>query len=120
MATRLVPIGERIALYRHRRGMSQVKLAVLTKRSESWISKVERGEKPIERLSVIAELARALDVPVSELAGTAPPSARRLEEQHVATKEIQLLLSEFDFLALLLQPGLGKATRTPDLAKLEA
>jgi transcriptional regulator with XRE-family HTH domain len=120
MATRLVPIGERIALYRHRRGMSQVKLAALTNRSESWISKIERGEKPVERLSVIAELARALDVPVSELAGTAPPLADRHRGRHAAAEEIQLLLSEFDFLALVLQPRRAEATPIPDLTHLRS
>ncbi|MBO0701465.1 MAG: helix-turn-helix transcriptional regulator [Candidatus Dormibacteraeota bacterium] len=120
MAARVVPIGERVALYRHRRGMSQVKLAALTNRSESWVSKVERGEKPVERLSVLAELARALDVPVSELAGTAPGLADRKADQHAAAQEIRLLLSEFDFLAVLLQPGRAETTPVPDLGELRS
>jgi hypothetical protein len=38
--------------------MSPVKLAALANRSESWISQVERGARPVDRLGVIAELAR--------------------------------------------------------------
>ena len=36
-------------------------------RSESWVSQVERGIQPIERLSVLQALADALGVPVREL-----------------------------------------------------
>jgi hypothetical protein len=37
--------GERIALYRARRGMAQSVLAGLVGRSEDWLSKIERGER---------------------------------------------------------------------------
>lgn len=36
-------IGDRIAAYRKRRGLSQAALAGLVGRSESWLSQVERG-----------------------------------------------------------------------------
>ncbi|MET7806603.1 helix-turn-helix domain-containing protein [Micromonospora chersina] len=35
-------LGERIAAYRRRRGLSQAALAGLIGRSESWLSQVER------------------------------------------------------------------------------
>lgn len=40
-------IGERIAFYRRRRGLSQVVLANLVGRTEDWLSKIERGEREI-------------------------------------------------------------------------
>jgi transcriptional regulator with XRE-family HTH domain len=46
-----IPIGERIKLYRRRRGLSQPKLAQLIGRSESWLSQVERGVRSVDRLS---------------------------------------------------------------------
>jgi transcriptional regulator with XRE-family HTH domain len=55
-------IGERIAFYRRRRGLSQVVLAHLVGRSEDWLSKIERGEREIRRLDVLADVARALRV----------------------------------------------------------
>ena len=61
------PLGERIAYYRRRRGLSQVKLAGLLGRSESWLSQVERGVRSIDRISVLIEVAGALNVPVTEL-----------------------------------------------------
>lgn len=42
-----MPIGERIAIYRRRRGLTQLVLAGLIGRSESWLSQVERGIPPL-------------------------------------------------------------------------
>jgi transcriptional regulator with XRE-family HTH domain len=56
----MVGIGDRIAAYRRRRGLSQVALAGLVGRSESWLSQVERGRRGIDSLSVIRDLATAL------------------------------------------------------------
>ena len=50
-----IPIGERIKLYRRRRGLSHPKLAQLIGRSESWLSQVERGVRSVDRLSTIIE-----------------------------------------------------------------
>jgi len=49
--------------------MSQLVLAARLGRSESWVSKVERGERRIDRLSVIQEVAKALDVEPLALTG---------------------------------------------------
>lgn len=62
-------MGERIAFYRRRRGLSQVVLADLVGRSEDWLSKIERGEREIRRLDVLAEVARALRVTLGDLLG---------------------------------------------------
>jgi transcriptional regulator with XRE-family HTH domain len=113
-----VSIGERIALYRRRRGMSQKKLAELVGRSESWLSQIERGARPIERLGILGELARVLEVPVSELTGTPAGTSRPPDEQHSAVEQIRLALSAFDFLTLLVRPPAGDSPDTPDLAEL--
>ncbi|MBV9143509.1 MAG: helix-turn-helix transcriptional regulator [Pseudonocardiales bacterium] len=62
-------IGERIAFYRRRRGLSQRVLANLVGRTEDWLSKIERGEREIRRLDVLVELARALRVTLGDLLG---------------------------------------------------
>jgi len=64
-----LPIGERIALYRRRRGLSQPVFAGLLGKSESWVSKVERGVQPIDKLSTLVEVAGVLRVEVSALTG---------------------------------------------------
>lgn len=62
-------IGERIAFYRRRRGLTQGVLAGLVGRSEDWLSKIERGERDIRRLDVLAEVAQALRVTMGDLLG---------------------------------------------------
>ena len=63
------PIGERIAIYRNRRGMSQTVLAGLVGRSESWLSQVERGVRGVDRISVLIHMAKALRIELTELVG---------------------------------------------------
>lgn len=55
-------LGERIATYRRRRGLSQVAVAGLVGRSESWLSQVERGVRDVDSLRVLSDLARVLRV----------------------------------------------------------
>ncbi|MBB5840182.1 helix-turn-helix domain-containing protein [Kribbella italica] len=62
-------IGERVAFYRARRGLTQAVLANLVGRSEDWLSKIERGEREVRRLDVLTELAAALRVELADLLG---------------------------------------------------
>ena len=73
-------IGERIAFYRRRRGLSQVVLANLIGRTEDWLSKIERGEREIRRLDVLVEVAGALRVTLGDLLGE--PVLLESEEEH--------------------------------------
>lgn len=60
-------IGERVAFYRRRRGMAQVVLAGLVGRTDDWLSRVENNKIELDRLSVIRNLADALDVTLGDL-----------------------------------------------------
>ena len=62
-------IGERVAAYRRRRGISQAALAGLVGRSESWLSQVERGIRSVDSLTVILDLSRVLRVEPEKLIG---------------------------------------------------
>src|SRR5947199_5192726 len=64
-----VGVGGRIAVLRRRRGLSQAVLAGLVGRSESWLSQVERGMRSVDRLSVLLDMARVLQVEVEALTG---------------------------------------------------
>jgi transcriptional regulator with XRE-family HTH domain len=64
-----VSIGERVAIARRRRGLSQAVLANLIGRSESWLSQVERGVRSVDRLPVLMDLAEVLHVEVEALLG---------------------------------------------------
>ena len=108
------PLGERIAYYRRRRGLSQVKLAGLLGRSESWLSQVERGVRSIDRISVLTQVAAALNVPVTEL--SPDPLVQEHAGEHPTVRAVRLALSDQGSLALLFgEPDGGKP---PDLAGL--
>lgn len=62
-------VGERIAWYRRRRGLSQEVLAGLVNRTADWLSKIENDRIELDRLSVLKALALALDVTVGDLIG---------------------------------------------------
>ncbi|MFF4903661.1 helix-turn-helix domain-containing protein [Streptomyces sp. NPDC001260] len=60
-------VGQRVKELRRAAGMSQSDLAAAMGRSESWVSQVERGVQPVERLSILQALADALKVAVQEV-----------------------------------------------------
>lgn len=62
-------LGQRVAIHRRLRGLTQVGLAQLLHRSTSWVTKVERGERRVDSMSVLIELSRALRMPLDELIG---------------------------------------------------
>lgn len=67
--TQHLTTGERVAWYRHRRGLSQEVLAGLVGRTADWLGKAENNRIELDRLSVIRALAHALDVSIGDLIG---------------------------------------------------
>jgi transcriptional regulator with XRE-family HTH domain len=65
--TTALTIGERIAWYRQRRGLSQEVLAGRVGRTADWLSKIENGRIQLDRLSVLRAIAQALDVSLGDL-----------------------------------------------------
>jgi transcriptional regulator with XRE-family HTH domain len=105
-----LPIGEHIRHRRRARGLSQLRLAGLIDRTEDWVSKVERGEIPVDRISVLVRLAEALKVPLSDLLGEQNWSS----EQAAAPDETAGLRRVLSTVPALAQ------TEPRDLAALEA
>ncbi len=93
-------VGERIAYHRKRLGLSQVEFAGLVGRSESWISQVERGVRPVDRMSVLQRVADVLSVPVAELRGN--EEARDVDQRPEAIDTIRLALSGHPAIAAIL------------------
>ncbi|SHN35269.1 helix-turn-helix domain-containing protein [Cryptosporangium aurantiacum] len=63
----VVSFGTTITRLRRRSGMSQIACAELVGRTPDWLSKVENDRIPVDRLTVLKELARVLDVDVFQL-----------------------------------------------------
>ncbi|WSA12678.1 helix-turn-helix domain-containing protein [Micromonospora sp. NBC_01813] len=62
--------GRRVALWRVRRRMTQQVFADRIGRSKSWVEKVERGVRRLDRFSLIQQVAEVLRVDPAELLGT--------------------------------------------------
>lgn len=104
-----LPIGRRIAIHRRRLGLTQEGLAMRLHRSQSWVTKIERGERPLDAIRTLLEIARALGVEVRDLTGQ-PWFPEPGGPGHEVVPAIRRAL-------LALKPG--GTTEPPDLAVLE-
>jgi transcriptional regulator with XRE-family HTH domain len=95
-------VGERVAFYRRRRGLTQRVLADLVGRSEDWLSKVERGQRGLRRLDVIAELAGVLRVSVGDLLGQPVLVEDREQPEQDDIPAIRTALMNFRLLSTVL------------------
>ena len=67
-----LPIGRRVAYWRGRRSMSQQIFADRLGKSKSWVDKVERGVRRLDKFSVVYDIADVLNVDVQLLMGRDP------------------------------------------------
>jgi transcriptional regulator with XRE-family HTH domain len=85
--------GQRIARARKRRGWTQQQLAAALDRSASWVSQVERGALPLDRMSVLDQLASTLGVEIVELTGQPYRHDRPgLDSGHAGIPDLRLAL----------------------------
>jgi transcriptional regulator with XRE-family HTH domain len=93
-----LPIGRRVAYWRGRRKMSQQVFADRLGKSKSWVDKVERGVRRLDKFSVVYEIADVLQVDVQLLLGKDPerrPSSVVCIDQ-VEVEEIRAALERYD------------------------
>ncbi|WP_433528774.1 helix-turn-helix domain-containing protein [Micromonospora sp. CA-263727] len=65
----LLPVGRRVAYWRGRRKLSQQVFADRLGKSKSWVDKVERGVRSLDKLSTLQEIARVLRIDAAALVG---------------------------------------------------
>ncbi|MBQ1047113.1 helix-turn-helix transcriptional regulator [Micromonospora sp. C51] len=70
-----VPIGRRVAQWRTRRRMTQQALADRLGKSKSWVDKVERGARALDKFSMIRQIADVLRVEPAVLIGERPAAS---------------------------------------------
>ncbi|MFJ8212326.1 helix-turn-helix domain-containing protein [Streptomyces sp. NPDC096033] len=100
--------GARVADLRKQKGMTQGDLAAAIGRTASWLSQVERGIQPVNRLDVLRLLADGLGVPLQVLQPDAPPPAEAGEMTEPETNDLdqaRLVLSGHPALDVLLNPS---------------
>jgi len=93
-----LPIGRRVAYWRTRRKMSQQVFADRLGKSKSWVDKVERGVRRLDKFSVVYEIADVLQLDVALLLGKDPqrrPDSINCIDQ-VEVQEIRSALERYD------------------------
>lgn len=99
--------GARVADLRKQRGLTQNELAAAIGRTSSWLSQVERGIQPVNRLDVLRLLADGLGVPLQVLQPDAPLTPPEPEPTPAETNDLdqaRLIISGHSALDVLLQP----------------
>ncbi|NBE84669.1 helix-turn-helix domain-containing protein [Micromonospora rubida] len=92
-----LPIGRRVAELRINRGMNQQVFADRVGKSKSWVDKVERGVRTLDRLSVIETVAAALGVaPTVLLAGKAQRGPAADTDTGSAVERVREALARYD------------------------
>jgi transcriptional regulator with XRE-family HTH domain len=93
-----LPIGRRVAYWRSRRRMSQQVFADRLGKSKSWVDKIERGVRRLDKFSVVYEIADVLQVDVQLLLGRdaerRPGSINCIDQ--IEVEEIRSALERYD------------------------
>jgi len=113
-------IGERVAFYRRRRGLSQEVLAGLVSRTEDWLSKIENNRAELDRLSVIRRLADVLDVSLGDLIGEPTLLDWTADSGKTTVPALRSALMNYRLLAPMLRQHDPDKAGLPSLAQVQA
>lgn len=67
--------GQRVQRFRKERRRTQAEFAAALGRTSSWLSQVERGVQPVQRMDLLQQIADELGVSVQQLRPSAPAEA---------------------------------------------
>ncbi|MGH3500435.1 MAG: helix-turn-helix domain-containing protein, partial [Nocardioidaceae bacterium] len=97
--------------------MSQRDLAVALKRSDSWVSQVERDVLPVERVSILQRLADTLGVSVHDLRPETTPTAEPAEREVSDLESLRLAMTGHPAPRLLVSEGSGEPADNTELRR---
>jgi transcriptional regulator with XRE-family HTH domain len=104
--------GERLRTLRRWRGKTQAELAGLAGLSQSFVSMIENGQRPLDRRSDIAALASALKVSETDLVGGPHLSSdRQQSDPHLVVPALRMALMTNS----LSEPAVERARPLPEL-----
>ncbi|MEU8187517.1 helix-turn-helix domain-containing protein, partial [Micromonospora carbonacea] len=107
-----LPVGRRVAHWRVRRNMTQQQFADRLGKSKSWVDKVERGVRRLERVSSLREVAEALRIDLGMLlADRAAPADRAATGVARGVEGIRAALARYH---------VPVPARPPDVAQVRA
>jgi transcriptional regulator with XRE-family HTH domain len=114
-----LPVGRRVAYWRQRRKMSQQLFADRIGKSKSWVDKVERGVRRLDKFSVLYEIGDVLQVDVQLLCGgemrRKPESVNCVDQ--IEVEEIRAALEHYDQVITYFGTQAEESVSLDDLAK---
>lgn len=86
-------------------------------KSLSWVDKIKNGDRQLDRLSVLKQIARVLDVPLATLINPEQAEQRRQCPNEREIGAIRSALRRYDAITNVFRPN-GDVLPEPDLARL--
>ncbi|WP_285660983.1 helix-turn-helix domain-containing protein [Actinorhabdospora filicis] len=117
--TEELPIGRRVAYWRQRRTMSQQVFADRIGKSKSWVDKIERGVRRLDKFSVLHDIADVLQVDVQLLLGRDPERSSEAFNcvDQVEVEDIRQALERYERLGTLFEAAPIQPMPLDDFAK---
>jgi transcriptional regulator with XRE-family HTH domain len=107
----LLPVGRRVAYWRGRRKLSQQVFADRLGKSKSWVDKVERGVRSLDKVSTLQDIAAVLRIDTAVLLGQEAQAAE-VTERAEGVERIRAALSTYEI--ALERPAAGRPVLPAD------
>jgi transcriptional regulator with XRE-family HTH domain len=110
--------AEIVRYWMHRRGLTRQLFADRLGKSKSWVDKICNGDRQLDRLSLLRDIARVLDVPLAVFIDHEEAERRQGCPDEHEIDAIRLALRRYDVITDVFRPS-GAPLPEPDLASLE-
>jgi transcriptional regulator with XRE-family HTH domain len=107
-----------VLYWMQRRGLTRKIFADRMGKSLSWVDKIRAGDRQLDRLSVLRQIASVLDIPLAALVDPEEAERQRTCPDDREIDAIRHALRRYDAITNVFRPN-GDVLPEPDLAKLE-
>lgn len=110
-------VADRVLYWIRRRGMTRQIFADRMGKSLSWVDKIKNGDRQLDRLSVLRQIAHMLDVPLSVLIDLEIAEQNQLCPDQREIDAVRTTLRRYDVITNVFRPN-GDVLPEPNLGRL--
>jgi transcriptional regulator with XRE-family HTH domain len=111
-------VADVVMYWMRRRGLTRQVFADRLGKSVSWVDKIKNGDRQLERLGVLRQIARVLDIPLRVLIDPEEAERRQLCPDDREIAAIRSALRRYDAITNVFRPN-GDVLPEPNLGQLE-
>jgi transcriptional regulator with XRE-family HTH domain len=111
-------VAETVMYWMRRRGLTRQVFADRLGKSLSWVDKIRTGDRQLDRLSVLRQIAQVLDIPLHVLIDPEEAERQRLCPDDREIAAVRSALGRYDVITNVFRPN-GDVLPEPNLAQLE-